>query len=63
LRGYVGRVLHVDLTRRKYSIERFDESFAKKWLGATGFGIKLLIDSHEPGNDLIVIAPLYIGGG
>jgi len=46
--GYIGKILYIDLTRRKWMTKHFDESFAKKWLGATGFGIKLLIDSHEP---------------
>ncbi|HID17048.1 TPA: aldehyde ferredoxin oxidoreductase [Candidatus Bathyarchaeota archaeon] len=46
--GYMGKALMVNLTNRSFKIENLDEEFVKKWLGATGFGVKLLLDYQEP---------------
>jgi len=43
--------LHVDLTSGRVKTETFDEDFAKAYIGGTGFGIKVLMDNHEPGID------------
>ncbi|MEM2197330.1 MAG: aldehyde ferredoxin oxidoreductase family protein [Nitrososphaerota archaeon] len=66
--GYIGRILYVDVTDRSYNIMELDEGFARKWLGATGFGIKLLMDHQEPridpfhpGNPLIFTVGPFAG--
>lgn len=49
--AYTGKILHVDLSNGKTKIQKFDEQFAKMYIGGTGFGIKTLIDNQEPGID------------
>jgi aldehyde:ferredoxin oxidoreductase len=49
--GWTGHVLRVDLTRKRFSRETFDEPFAHKWLGGRGFALKTLSDELEPGID------------
>lgn len=49
LHGYRGKILIVDLDKEGSRIVDVDEGFVKKWLGATGFGVKLLYDLQEPG--------------
>jgi aldehyde:ferredoxin oxidoreductase len=49
--AYTGKILYVDLSTGKYRTETFDEDFAKKYIGGTGFGIKILIDNLKPGLD------------
>ncbi len=49
--GYAGNILHVDLSNEKFSKETFTEDFAKKYIGATGFGIKILLEHQKPGID------------
>ncbi len=51
LYGYAGRILHVNLTSGKTSFEQLKEDFARKYFGATGFGIKLLMEHQKPGID------------
>ncbi|MBS7642002.1 aldehyde ferredoxin oxidoreductase family protein [Candidatus Bathyarchaeota archaeon] len=40
--------MYIDVTERSYKTIPLDEGFIKKWLGATGIGIKLLMDYQEP---------------
>ncbi len=49
--GYTGRILRVDLTQGKSSIQSFDEAFARKFLGGNGFAAKILYDGLKPGGD------------
>ena len=49
--GYTGRIIHVDLGMQKFSIQNFDESFARKFLGGNGFAAKILYDGVKPGVD------------
>jgi aldehyde:ferredoxin oxidoreductase len=49
LNGYEGRTLHIDLARQKFSIQNFDETFARKYLGGNGFAAKILYDGLKPG--------------
>ncbi|MEM3693839.1 MAG: aldehyde ferredoxin oxidoreductase family protein [Candidatus Bathyarchaeia archaeon] len=66
--GYGGKVLLVDLKKRRHKVLGLDENFVLKWLGATGFGIKLLYDFQEPhieplsyGNPLIFVTGPFAG--
>jgi hypothetical protein len=43
MHAYTGKILHIDLTTGRHKIDTFDESFAQKYIGGTGFGIKTLM--------------------
>lgn len=47
--GYVGKVLRVDLSRRKTWAEELDGTTLKKWVGGVGLGAKYLYDEVPPG--------------
>lgn len=47
--GYMGKVLRVNLTTKKISLEELTEQIAKAYMGGAGFGIKFLFD-EVPGN-------------
>ncbi|MCG0278507.1 MAG: aldehyde ferredoxin oxidoreductase family protein [Thermanaeromonas sp.] len=49
--GYVGKVLWVDLTQRKWWVEEVDEALASKWLGGSGFGAITLAKTTGPQTD------------
>lgn len=49
--AYTGKILHVDVGSGRTKIQTFDETFAKKYVGGTGFGIKTLLDNQTPGID------------
>jgi len=49
--GYAGRILRVDLTQGRSSIQSFDEAFARKYLGGNGFAARILYDGLKPGID------------
>ncbi|MFA4640355.1 aldehyde ferredoxin oxidoreductase [Pyrococcus kukulkanii] len=46
--GYWGKILRVNLSDGTIKEEKFDESFAKKWLGTRGFGIYYLLKEMDP---------------
>lgn len=59
--GYMGKILRVNLTNRTYSTEDFDFEFGKKYLGARGVGVKIMMDEvpaktdpFSPENKIIV---------
>ncbi|GAI35826.1 unnamed protein product, partial [marine sediment metagenome] len=49
--GYVGNVLHVDLTSNAVRKEELDIGMAKKFLGGQGISSKLAYDLIKPGID------------
>jgi len=50
--GYTGaRILYIDLTQGKSSVQAFDEAFARKYLGGNGFAARILYDGLKPGID------------
>jgi len=51
LGGYNGKVLRVDLTREKMTIEKTDEEFCTKYLGGAGFIAHYLLTEVNPGID------------
>ena len=51
MNGYEGRTLRIDLAKQKFSIQNFDEAFARKYLGGNGFAAKILYDGLKPGID------------
>ena len=50
-RGYMGKILNVDLSTGKVHDEPLDESVCRKFLGGYGIGAKFLYDRMKPGVD------------
>jgi len=51
MHAYTGKILYVDLRTGRRKTAEFDEKFAGDYIGGTGFGIKMLIDTLKPGVD------------
>lgn len=51
MKGYGGRILHVDLTRAASRVESLDEVTARRLLGGNGLAARLLLDHVPPGID------------
>ena len=49
--GYKGKILFVDLSRRKLSIEPLDKNLCRDFVGGYGLGAKILFDMQKPGID------------
>jgi aldehyde:ferredoxin oxidoreductase len=49
LAGYVGKILRVDLSKKKILEEKLDEGILKKWVGGVGLAAKYLYDEVPPG--------------
>ena len=49
--GYVGRVLHVDLSSRRLETRPLDPTLARAYLGGSGFGARVLWDDVGPDVD------------
>jgi len=47
--GYLGRILRVDLSKGKMSIEELDNAFIEKWVGGAGFGARYLYEEVPSG--------------
>lgn len=50
-KGYAGRILYVDLTKRKYVVEPLREDVAKGYLGGSGLAAYLLWNLVDEGTD------------
>jgi len=46
--GYTGKLLYVDLTRKKTKTENLQNGFCEKYIGGNGFAIRLLYDNTKP---------------
>ncbi len=53
MHGWTGKILRVDLTRKKAVAQEFDADFAQTWLGGRGFAVKILWDEVKPGTDAL----------
>ncbi|RME91274.1 MAG: aldehyde ferredoxin oxidoreductase [Anaerolineae bacterium] len=49
--GWHGKILRVDLTNRKVSVEEIDPQVAKDYIGGRGWAIRYLYDEVDPGVD------------
>ena len=49
LAGYVGKILRVDLSKKKIREEKLDEGTLKKWVGGVGLAAKYLYEEVPPG--------------
>ncbi len=68
--GYLGKMLRVDLSMNKTSIEELKPSFIEKWVGGVGFGARYLyeevssgIEWSDPENRLIWTSGPLAGSG
>jgi len=64
--GYWGKIAWVDLTNEKVTIEKFEDDFAKKYLGGVGFATKIIGDKVTkntnplgPGNVIVFASGPY----
>jgi len=51
MKGWAGKILRVNLTKRKATTQEFDSKFALSWIGGRGFAVKILWDELKPGTD------------
>ena len=51
MNGYSGKILYINLEKKNFNTQTFDESFARKYLGGNGFAAKILYDGLKPGID------------
>ena len=49
--GYAGRILLVDLSTGKTTVEPLNEEYAKKYIGGIGLGMRLYLDHSKAGVD------------
>jgi aldehyde:ferredoxin oxidoreductase len=49
VKGYIGRILRVDLSNRKMIEEELEEEFLKKYLGQEGIATRFLYNEVKPG--------------
>jgi aldehyde:ferredoxin oxidoreductase len=52
-RGFMGRILNVDLSSGRLEDETLDESMCRAFLGGYGLGARLLYDRMKPGTDAL----------
>ncbi len=48
MKGYLGRILRVDLSKGRVEIEGVDESLAREFIGGSGLAAKILYDENGP---------------
>jgi aldehyde:ferredoxin oxidoreductase len=53
MKGWTGKILRINLTKRKAVTQEFDSKFALNWLGGRGFAAKILWDELKPGTDAL----------
>ena len=48
MKGWIGKLLRVDLTRGEWKTEELDKNLATKFIGGRGLGSKILFDEIDP---------------
>jgi len=51
MKGWTGKYLRINLSKKQIKKEEYDVKFAHKWVGGRGFAIKILWDELKPGID------------
>ncbi len=51
--GYLGKILQVDLTDRKITVEELDEKLNRNFIGGYGIGARLVFSQQKPGVDAL----------
>ena len=49
--GYTGKILRVDLSNEKTSVEPLNREWAKEYIGGKGLGARYLFEELKPGTD------------
>ncbi|HRD22859.1 MAG TPA: aldehyde ferredoxin oxidoreductase family protein [Candidatus Hydrothermia bacterium] len=70
MKGYAGRVLRINLTKKEIKIEALSEEMARRYLGGVGFGARILYnevpakaDPLGPDNKLIITPGAFVASG
>ena len=53
MHGWNGKLLRVNLTKRKAVVQKYDAKLARNFLGGRGFAVKILWDELKPGTDAL----------
>ena len=53
MQGWTGKILRINLTKKKIVTQEFDANFAQTWLGGRGFAAKILWDELKPGTNAL----------
>jgi len=53
MKGYAGKILRVDLSKGRIEEQHLDENLAKKFIGGSGLGAKILYDETGPDTDAL----------
>lgn len=68
--GWTGKILRVDLTKSKITVEDLDRQIAEDFIGGRGLGVKYLydeidpaVDALSPGNKIIFVTGPLTGTG
>jgi len=48
MKGWIGKILRVNLTKGEWGVEELDRNIAEKFIGGRGLGSKILYDEIEP---------------
>jgi len=51
MKGYMGKILRVDLSQGRVEAKNLDENLAKKFIGGSGLATKILADETGPETD------------
>jgi len=51
MHGWTGKILRINLGRKKAVAHKFDADFARTWIGGRGFAVKILWDELKPSVD------------
>ncbi len=51
--GYIGKILHVDLTQGSIEIEEPSDAFYRKFMGGSAMGMHYILDGMQPGADAL----------
>ena len=70
LPGYAGKILYIDISKKKHKVVDVKESFARKYLGGIGFATRILydllkekVDAFDARNPIIISPGLLTGFG
>jgi aldehyde:ferredoxin oxidoreductase len=48
MKGWIGKLIRVDLTKGEWKVEELDQKMAAKFIGGRGLGTKILFDEIDP---------------
>ncbi|MEW5760985.1 MAG: aldehyde ferredoxin oxidoreductase family protein [Candidatus Thermoplasmatota archaeon] len=60
MHAYAGKILRIDLTKKKIKKQELKEEFAKKYIGGRGFGAKIIwdevenVEPYDPKNKVVI---------